>query len=190
MVGQVRVPIQWYKIPWVLLVHGWQIASFHSLVYIAYLFPLMIAYRLWCAFRLRHNPMPFDGLLFTLRALGLLMVVIAGTGLFAIQTLGETSVLPFSSGGLLGIAIAEALEKGLGFVGATLLFLAVGLFGFTIYTDLSWIRLVDSIGRLSLLLAQQSIRYVSTLASRYIQKKQDKEQVKASVKSRQDSVRT
>lgn len=156
--------------------------------YIAYVFPLMIAYRLWCAFRLRHNPLPFDNLLFVLRALGLLMVVVAGTGLLGIQTMGDTSELPFSSGGLLGIAIAEALEKGLGFVGATLLFLAMGLFGFTIYTDLSWVRLVDTIGRYSLLLTQQSIRYVSVLVSRYAQKKQDQQQAKASLKSRQESV--
>ena len=97
--------------------------------YIAYLFPLMVAYRLWCAFQQRHNPEPFDSLLFTLRAVGLLLVIAAGTGLIAIQTVDQTSALPFSGGGLLGISIAQALEAALGFVGATLLFLAMGLFG-------------------------------------------------------------
>jgi S-DNA-T family DNA segregation ATPase FtsK/SpoIIIE len=156
--------------------------------YIAYLFPLMIAYRLWRAFVQRHNPLPFDSLLFVLRALGLLMVVAAGTGLIAIQTVGEVSELPFSGGGVFGIAIEEALEKALGFVGATLLFLALGLFGFTIYTDLSWIRLVDDIGRITLLVANRSVHYIRILASRYIKKKQDEQQAKASVKLRQDAV--
>jgi S-DNA-T family DNA segregation ATPase FtsK/SpoIIIE len=156
--------------------------------YIAYLFPLMIAYRLWRAFVQRHNPLPFDSLLFVLRALGLLMVVAAGTGLIAIQSAGEVSELPFSGGGVFGIAIEEALEKALGFVGATLLFLALGLFGFTIYTDLSWIRLVDDIGRTTLLVANRSVHYIRILASRYIKKKQDEQQAKASVKLRQDAV--
>lgn len=156
--------------------------------YMAYLFPLMIAYRLWCAFRLRHNPQPFDQLLFALRAAGLLMVVTAGTGLCAIQTMNEASYLPFSSGGLLGIALAEALEAALGFVGATLLFLAVGLFGFTIYTELSWIRLVDWLGSLTLLFVSKIVERTQLVISRYHQKKQSQEQVKASVKSRQESV--
>ena len=156
--------------------------------YMAYLFPLMIAYRLWCAFRFRHNPKLFDQLLFALRAAGLLMVIAAGTGLCAIQTMAEASYLPFSSGGLLGIALAEALEAALGFVGATLLFLAVGLFGFTIYTELSWIRLVDGLGGLTLLLANKILERTQLIVSRYRQKKQDQEQVKAMVKSRQESV--
>jgi DNA segregation ATPase FtsK/SpoIIIE, S-DNA-T family len=156
--------------------------------YIAYLFPLMVAYRLWRAFQQRHNPVPFDSLLFTLRAAGLLLVIAAGTGLIAIQTVDQTSALPFSGGGLLGISIAQALEAALGFVGATLLFLAMGLFGLTIYTELSWIKLVDTIGRYTLIASEKLVVTVRQYSSRYLKKKQEDQQVKASVKLRQDSM--
>ena len=155
--------------------------------YVAYLFPLLIAYRLWKNFQQRHQPVEFDGLLLGLRTVGFLLVVLSGTGLIAIQTQEQFSVLPFSDGGLLGIAIAQAVEKALGFVGATLLFLALGLFGFTVFTDLSWLRLIDNTGRLTLVAYQKVVTTLKQGVSRYIKKKQEQRQAEAAVKLRQDS---
>ncbi|MFT5421074.1 MAG: S-DNA-T family DNA segregation ATPase FtsK/SpoIIIE [Candidatus Endobugula sp.] len=161
---------------------------FAFLGYVAYLFPLMIAYRLWCVFSQRHNPMPFDSLLFVLRVIGFFLVVAATTGLISIQSVGEVSQLPVSGGGGLGISISEALEEVLGFVGATILFLALGLFGLTIYTDLSWLRLVDTIGRSTLFILTQFGSQAALLTSKYIHKRQLEQQAKASVKLRHDAV--
>jgi len=41
----------------------------------------MVAYRVWCVFRERNQFTEFDGLMFALRMVGLVLVVIAGTGL-------------------------------------------------------------------------------------------------------------
>ena len=51
---------------------------FSFLGYAAYLFPLMIAYRLWNIFQQRHNPEPFDGMIFGLRAFSLVVLLISG----------------------------------------------------------------------------------------------------------------
>jgi DNA segregation ATPase FtsK/SpoIIIE, S-DNA-T family len=161
---------------------------FSSFGYVAYLFPVLIAYRLWRIFSQRRSPELFDSLLFVLRILGLLFVVTAGAGLMSIQTIGDFSGLPFSDGGLLGMAISEALENALGFVGATLLFLAMALLGLTIYTDISWLRAIDGLGYVSLRVSAYLIEKIRLLASRYLKKKQAEQQVKASVKLRQDAV--
>jgi S-DNA-T family DNA segregation ATPase FtsK/SpoIIIE len=162
--------------------------SFSFLGYIAYLLPLMIAYGLWCSFKQRHSNVSFDSLLFTLRTVGLLLVIAASTGLVAIQTSGQESVLPFSGGGFLGLHLAKELGGVLGFIGATLLFLAMGLLGMTIYTELSWVKLVDTIGRITLLGSERIITLVRQLVARYVKKKQQSQQVQASVKLRQDSM--
>jgi S-DNA-T family DNA segregation ATPase FtsK/SpoIIIE len=162
--------------------------SFSFLGYIAYLLPLMIAYGLWCSFKQRHSNAPFDSLLFTLRTVGLLLVIAASTGLVAIQTSGQESVLPFSGGGFLGLHLAKELGGVLGFIGATLLFLAMGLLGMTIYTELSWVKLVDTIGRITLLGSERIIALVRQLVARYVKKKQQSQQAQASVKLRQDSM--
>jgi S-DNA-T family DNA segregation ATPase FtsK/SpoIIIE len=126
--------------------------------------------------------------LFVLRVIGFFLVVAATTGLISIHSVGEVSQLPVSGGGGLGISISEALEEVLGFVGATILFLALGLFGLTIYTDLSWLRLVDTIGRSTLFTLSQLSSKAALLTSKYIHKRQVEQQAKASVKLRQDAV--
>jgi len=155
--------------------------------YVAYLFPLMVVYRLWCIVGSRHQRHDIDWVLFGLRALGLLFVIFAGTGLASIQTVGEASYLPFSNGGLVGISLAELAENALGFIGGTLLFLAFGLFGLTIFTDLSWIKLVDNLGHFTLLGYEKSSHYVKVSSARLVQKRKEQQQVEAAVKLRQDA---
>jgi S-DNA-T family DNA segregation ATPase FtsK/SpoIIIE len=162
--------------------------SLSFLGYIAYLLPLMIAYGLWCSFKQRHSNVSIDSLLFTLRTVGFFLVIGASTGLVAIQASGQESILPFSSGGFLGLHLAKTVEGALGFVGATLLFLAMGLLGMTIYTELSWVKLADSIGRITLLGSAKIHLLIRQWLARYVKNKQQDQQVKASVKLRQDSM--
>ena len=157
---------------------------FSAFGYIAYLFPLMVAYRLWCVFRERHQHIAFDPLLFGLRVVGLVLVVVACTGLVSLQKAGAVSNLPLSDGGLLGIAVAEATQQAFGFIGATILLLAMGLFGLTIFTDLSWLRLMDVTGYWTLILCEK----MRVLCSRYWHQKKEQQQAKAAVKIRQDAV--
>ena len=129
---------------------AWLADIFFSLIgYMAYLFPLMLASRGWVLFQHRHEDLHFDWVTFAIRALGLVLVMISGTALVAMNDLGSSG-LPQGAGGILGLAVGQAFTEAFSVTGSRLILLAVLFFGMTIFTDLSWIKLMDDIGRLTL----------------------------------------
>ncbi len=129
---------------------AWLADVFFSLVgYAAYLFPLLLAYRAVVILLERHENKAFDWLTFGIRALGLVLVMIAGTALAAMNDTG-TSSLPQGAGGILGQAIGSSFTHAFSAVGSRLILLAVFLFGMTIFTDLSWLKLMERVGSWSI----------------------------------------
>ena len=129
---------------------AWLADVFFSLVgYAAYLFPVLLAYRAVIILIERHEEKGFDWLTFGIRALGLVLVMIAGTALAAMNDTA-TSGLPQGAGGILGQAIGDAFTLAFSAVGSRLILLAVFLFGMTIFTDLSWLKLMDRLGAWSI----------------------------------------
>ncbi|MEX2963591.1 DNA translocase FtsK [Microbulbifer sp. TYP-18] len=113
--------------------------------WMAYLFPLFIGLR---AYRiLRDRNARFHGALFSLRVSGLLVLLITGAGLASLCFEQSTPPLPFSNGGIVGAAVAGNTEAGLGYVGATILLLALFAIGITVFTGFSWLKLCEAIGR-------------------------------------------
>jgi S-DNA-T family DNA segregation ATPase FtsK/SpoIIIE len=136
---------------------AWVSDVFFSLFgYLAYLFPVMLAYRTWLVFRERTYQKEIDWLLIGLRCVGLVLVMVAGTGIAAMHYSGGDSVLPYSNGGLLGGGISELATEALSYTGGTLVLLALFLFGMTIFTDLSWFAVMDELGRMTLLLLSKT----------------------------------
>ncbi|WP_460234838.1 DNA translocase FtsK [Aurantivibrio plasticivorans] len=132
-------------------VGAWLADIFYSLFgYLSFLFPVMLGYQAWLVFRHREVHYPFDAVLLGLRSLGLILVMVAGTGLAAMHN-SASSELPFSHGGILGAEIGVAVETSLSYIGGSLLLIAVFLFGLTVFTDLSWFKLMDETGRITLL---------------------------------------
>lgn len=132
---------------------AWLADVFFSLFgYLAYLFPIMLAYQAWLVFRDRALQATPDWILIGLRIVGLVLVMVAGTGLAAMNYGSDVSNLPYSHGGLLGASVAVAVDAAFSYTGGTLLLIAVFLFGLTIFTDLSWLAVMDETGRLTLLL--------------------------------------
>src|SRR5690625_3781280 len=123
--------------------------------YLAYLFPLMLGYRAWQVFRGRDRSQGVDWLLLSLRIAGLVLVMVTGAGLVAMHY-PEVSALPYNNGGLLGAWVAQVAEGAFNYTGGTLMLLAVFLFGMTVFTDLSWLKLMDETGRLTLLLIEKA----------------------------------
>ncbi len=164
---------------------AWMSDVFYSLFgYIAYLFPLMILYRLWRVFMARNTNEFFDPLMFFVRLIGLVLVIIAGTGLVSLQ-MGAASVdLPFSNGGILGVSIAEAAEGAFGYVGANLLLMAAGLFGITIFTDLSWLLLIDTIGLKTI----QFFAWLKKKTTHYRDNKKEQKDILSTVQTRKEKV--
>lgn len=116
--------------------------------FMSYLFPLMLGYQTVRLLKGRRH-WSFDPLLLAVRIVGLCLVIISGAGL-AVQRAGESSaLLPYSSGGILGLYTAQSIDANFGFVGGTLLLLGVFLFGLTIFMDISWFGVMDWLGQKS-----------------------------------------
>ena len=131
---------------------AWLSDVFFSLFgYISYLFPILLAVRAWGVFRAyRQQRGGFDGVVFALRILGLILVMSCATSLVALHYGSVPTSLPFGVGGILGASVSAAASTAFSFVGSTLILLAIFLFGLTVFTDLSWMALIDGAGRLTL----------------------------------------
>ncbi len=127
---------------------------FYFFGYVAYLFPLLISYKAWLQFHNRHKKMEFHWPLFLVRLTGFVLVLISATGLLAIYSIAG---LPISSGGILGQEISSSMLSAFNLSGSSLLLVSIFLFSITVFTGLSWLKLMDSTGALTLKLAYRSI---------------------------------
>ena len=150
---------------------------------LAYLFPLMLAYQVWQLLRERYGFSP-DMLMITVRTIGFALVMIAVTGLAVMQHGAGHEFLPFSSGGLLGLTTADSIYGSFGYIGGSLLLIAMLLFGLTIFIDISWFGVMDAIGGL-ILTGITQFRHRLTL---WRAAAQEKKVVKETVQKRKEAV--
>src|SRR5690554_6165659 len=155
----------------------------------------MLGYRAWLVFRDRAHPAAFDPVLLGLRCIGLVLVMVAGTGLAVLHIGGQESALPFSDGGILGVSVAGSVAGAFSHTGGTLLLLAVFFFGLTIFTDLSWLKLMDDIGHWTLQLSRKTAelwsnwrRKRSELHAAKVQKNQRREFIETQKKQQSKRV--
>jgi S-DNA-T family DNA segregation ATPase FtsK/SpoIIIE len=119
--------------------------------YLAYLFPVMVGYSGWLVFRGRSADGDIDYRTLGLRWLGFLVTVASGCALAALHYSVREGVLPLASaGGILGERLAGLFSGSFNIVGATLFLLALFLAGVTLFTGLSWLGLMDRLGRWTL----------------------------------------
>lgn len=150
---------------------AWLADVFFSLIgHMAYLIPLLLAYRAWVIFQARHDQREFDWISFAIRGLGLTLVLISGTALSAMNDLG-TSGLPEGLGGVLGGAVAASFTEAFSVSGSRLILLPVFLFGITMFTDLSWLGLMDRLGHWTLLLSDQTRRRSIGFYDKFVEKR-------------------
>ena len=117
--------------------------------YLAYLFPVMVAYSGWLLFKGRDDATSFDFRTGALRAAGFVILLCTGTGLASLH-FAEASQLPLDTGGILGDVVGQGVVGVFSFLGGTLLLVALFLTGVTMFTNLSWFRLMDETGRFTL----------------------------------------
>ena len=122
---------------------------FMVLGYFAYIFPLLLAVKTWQIFRQRHEPWQWSGWLFSWRLIGLVFLILSGAALAHIHFHSAGS-LPVSAGGALGESLGNLALNALNIQGSTLLFIALFLFGLTVFTDLSWFKVMDMTGKITL----------------------------------------
>jgi S-DNA-T family DNA segregation ATPase FtsK/SpoIIIE len=119
--------------------------------YLAYLFPLMVAYSGWLVFRGRTPTGGIDMHVLAVRWAGFLLTVASGCGLATLHFHIEPGTLPLDAGGVFGNLVGSNLAALFSFLGATLFLLALFLSGVTLFTGLSWLSLMDWTGKVTLL---------------------------------------
>jgi S-DNA-T family DNA segregation ATPase FtsK/SpoIIIE len=123
----------------------------YLLGFMAYLFPVMIGYSGWLVYR-GHSPTGgIDLHVLAVRWSGFLLTVGAGCGLAALETGSGNGSLPAGAGGVLGKVVAGGLIDMVSPVGTTLFLLALFLTGVTLFTGISWLSVMDFIGRHTLI---------------------------------------
>ncbi len=139
--------------------------------YFAYLFPIMVGVGGWFLYKEHEKPSSTH---LAWRAVGGILTMMAGSGLATLRFSSTAPSLPLNSGGILGDVVANTLTHSFSTVGATLFVLALFLSGVTLFTGLSWFRLMDVTGHLAIQAFEKSkiawIEFKEHLAGRRARK--------------------
>nr|MBF0682367.1 DNA translocase FtsK 4TM domain-containing protein [Pseudomonas sp.] len=156
---------------------------FMALGYFAFLFPLLLGIKTWQVFRARHQPWSWNGWLFSWRLIGLVFLILSGSALAYIH-FQFANHLPASAGGALGESLGQLAESALNVQGSTLLLLALFLFGLTVFTDLSWFKVMDLTGKITLDL----LELIQSFFSRWWAARSERKQLVAQLREADDVV--
>jgi len=134
---------------WIGRVGAW-VADLFLVVFgrAAYLFPLMIGLGGWFVFRSKKLPEVRRRATFVWQLVGFAITVASTCGLAALHWSGAG--FPGGAGGVLGGLIGEGLAANLSFLGATLLLLGLWMAGTSLFIGVSWLDVMDAIGRFGL----------------------------------------
>jgi S-DNA-T family DNA segregation ATPase FtsK/SpoIIIE len=124
--------------------------------YLAYLFPVIIAYSGWLVLRgnrddANRNTDEIDYRVLGIRWAGFFVTLAAGCALTSLHFVVPVTSLPLDGGGILGRWLGDGMADVLGLLGATLLLLAAFLAGTTLFSGISWFALISQLGRWSIL---------------------------------------
>lgn len=117
--------------------------------YLAYLFPVVILWSGWLLFREREEHKEMDYHLLVVRWIGFFVTLIAGCGL-ATMHVGAANGLPEGPGGILGQAVYQTLVEVVSSAGGSLFLLALFMVGFTLFSGVSWVVVMEGVGGLVL----------------------------------------
>ncbi|WP_374087764.1 DNA translocase FtsK [Methylomicrobium lacus] len=146
--------------------------SFSFFGLLAYPFPLII---FWAGYKLHQQQEAPKIIPLVLHAVGLFVTLIAATALLNLYLLRPGIDLPNSTGGIVGQEIGNTLVVKLGNSGATL-FLMVGLLaGITLATKVSWLAVLDLIGKYTVLLSKALIGRLAGFGARRFAVREDEE---------------
>jgi len=135
---------------------AWFASVLFSLVGVmAYLFPFMIAWAGWMMFRERNDEQSHVHLTIA-RWVGFFLTLLGATALASLHVKVGAG-LPEGSGGILGKLGTDLSVAALSPAGASLLMLAAFLIGFTLFTGVSWLAVMDALGGFTLNVWRQTV---------------------------------
>lgn len=118
--------------------------------FLAWMVPVILILKAIKVFRYRHELSEWNSWLFLVRSMGFILAIASGAALASLHYHALSELFPSSSGGIIGELLIQQFLPAFNVTGSTLLLMALFLLGMTLYTDLSWFRLMDSVGYWSL----------------------------------------
>ncbi|MBU1425305.1 MAG: DNA translocase FtsK 4TM domain-containing protein [Gammaproteobacteria bacterium] len=106
----------------------------------------LLLQRVWAGYHRIRSDSLFDPRALWVSLLGFAVLLFSSSALEALRLYTWKVTLPLAPGGMLGAALGDALAHTLGYIGATLFLLALMVASFSLYTGLSWLRLIDKLG--------------------------------------------
>ena len=124
----------------------------YVLGYFGYCFPILFCISGWRLFQDRQSQKEFDYFTFSIHTIGVFLTIIGACGIawLSFQVGGGLPYELKSAGGILGDAIGSMFETSMGKTGGVLVLLAMFVSGITLYTGLSWIKVIDFLGHWTL----------------------------------------
>ncbi len=137
--------------------------------YVSYFLPLSIVYSGWLFFRAKIVFPSYDYKHASFRLLGFCLALIGANSLMSLlfSHLSES----FNAGGYFGEFFSQNLIAVLGHAASGLIFAACFFIGVTLFTDLSWIKTLDMLGRGCLGLTMASRAILISIKNFFIQHK-------------------
>ncbi len=142
---------------------------------VAYLFPVIIFWQGYLIYT--QGRQGREKMIIALQWIGSIATIISGAALLNLYLLRIGIELPSNTGGILGQETGNALLVVFGNSGATLFLLVILLAGVTLVTGLSWVALIDIIGKYTVficrifcnsvlsLLQERSVNRIQTLVN-------------------------
>ena len=127
--------------------------------YVSYLAPFMVIYAAWMIYVGARDSVEFNANAVGIRIIGFLITLFAGCGIASMHF--SPGSLPVDAGGILGNVFGEFFRNNLGGIGGSLLLLAFFLAGITLFSNLSWLRVIESIGAFTLGLYEGSVTAIT-----------------------------
>ena len=141
-------------------------------------FPVCWATRLCASWTTSESRAPLNWNVLGLKALGLLLLVMAATALAALNDQGYAD-LPQGAGGILGASVGGAFDAAFSAIGARLVLLAVFFLGLTIFGDISWLRVTENLGRVLIAATTRGWNWLLNTRDQLADRRQrEKQQVK------------
>jgi len=118
--------------------------------YVAYLLPVITVFAGWRVMS-RKSQESITGVIEVVAVItGLALFLLSSTGLSDMHLLPAAGSMPANGGGVIGAVVALPLLQWTGMLGATLFLFSMMLVGVTLFTGLSWFRVMDVTGKITL----------------------------------------
>ncbi|MFA5825861.1 MAG: DNA translocase FtsK 4TM domain-containing protein, partial [Gallionellaceae bacterium] len=108
----------------------------------------LLSQRVWASYRSIRADSLFGERALWMVLLGFFILLFSSSALEALRLYTWQVALPLAPGGMLGAVLGSMLAHWLGYTGATLLLLVLMAASFSLFTGMSWLRFIDSLGGL------------------------------------------